>query len=81
MTRLYFKYDEPVAPTLPDQEPKLVTTTVRDYDLSEVSKLLYSDYIDITMIAFLPGYMTFTQPLFIQSPMGLESLYGDASSP
>ncbi|THU97544.1 hypothetical protein K435DRAFT_857490 [Dendrothele bispora CBS 962.96] len=68
------KYDQPVAPMLPDQEPKLVTTTVRDYDLSKVSKLLYSDHIGITMIAFLPGYMTFTQPLFTQPLMGLKSL-------
>ncbi|THV08109.1 hypothetical protein K435DRAFT_787658 [Dendrothele bispora CBS 962.96] len=53
---------EPVAPMLPDQEPKLMTTTVRDYDLSDVSKLPCRDYIGITMIAFLHGYMTFTQP-------------------
>ncbi|THU97539.1 inorganic phosphate transport PHO88 [Dendrothele bispora CBS 962.96] len=69
------KYVEPASPMSPDQEPKLVTTTVRDYDLSEVSKLLRSVYIGIAMMAFLHGYMNFTQPLFIQSLMGLKGLY------
>ncbi|THV01588.1 hypothetical protein K435DRAFT_775974 [Dendrothele bispora CBS 962.96] len=49
-------------------------TTVRDYDLSEVSKLLFPDYIGITMITFLHGYMTFTQPFLIQPLMGLKKL-------
>ncbi|KAK7435618.1 phosphate transporter (Pho88) [Stygiomarasmius scandens] len=69
------KYVEPPSPMSPDQESKLVTTTVRDYDLSEVSKLLRSVYIGIAMMCFLHGYMKFTQPLFIQSLMGLKGLY------
>ncbi|KAJ6561227.1 PHO88-related membrane protein [Mycena vulgaris] len=40
---------------------QLVTTTVRDYDLSETSKLLRSVYMGIAMMCFLHGYMKFTQ--------------------
>jgi hypothetical protein len=75
------------------QEPgQLVTTTVRDYDLSEVSKLvsipsvtdgvpaesvcqLRSVYMGVAMMAFLHGYMKYTQPLFVQAIMGLKGLY------
>ncbi|KAJ3777882.1 inorganic phosphate transporter Pho88 [Lentinula raphanica] len=70
------KYVEPPSPMAPQEEGgKLVTTTVRDYDLAEVSKLLRAVYMGILMMAFLHGYMKFTQPLFIQSLMGLKGLY------
>ena len=32
-------------------------------------------FIGIAMMAFLHGYMKYTQPLFIQSLMGLKGLY------
>ncbi|KAJ6624910.1 inorganic phosphate transporter [Mycena sp. CBHHK59/15] len=68
------KYVE--APGAMSQEPgQLVTTTVRDYDLSETSKLLRSVYMGIAMMGFLHGYMKFTQPLFVQGIMGLKGLY------
>ncbi|KAF9446983.1 PHO88-related membrane protein [Macrolepiota fuliginosa MF-IS2] len=58
------------------QEPgKLVTTTVRDYDLSEVSKLLRSAYFGIAMMAVMHVYFKFTQPLFVQALMGVKGLY------
>ncbi|KAJ7850005.1 inorganic phosphate transporter [Mycena olivaceomarginata] len=64
------------APNAMTQEPgQLVTTTVRDYDLSEVSKLLRSVYMGVAMMAFLHGYMKYTQPLFVQAIMGLKGLY------
>lgn len=80
------------APSAMSQEPgKLVTTTVRDYDLAETSKLvclpllaqllysmcaqLRSVYTGVAMMMFLHGYMKFTQPLFIQSLMGLKGVY------
>ncbi|GAW04218.1 inorganic phosphate transporter [Lentinula edodes] len=69
------KYVEPPSAMAPQEEGKLVTTTVRDYDLAEVSKLLRAVYMGILMMAFLHGYMQFTQPLFIQSLMGLKGLY------
>ncbi|TFY79714.1 hypothetical protein EWM64_g4296 [Hericium alpestre] len=56
-------------------EPQLVTTTVRDYDLSETSKLIRSAYTGIAMMTFLHLYMKYTQPLFVQAIMGLKGLY------
>jgi len=53
----------------------LVTTTVRDYDLSETSKSLRGAYFGIAMMAFFHLYMKYTQPLFIQALMGLKNLY------
>ncbi|KAL0945258.1 hypothetical protein HGRIS_000768 [Hohenbuehelia grisea] len=68
------KYVEASSPM--SQEPgALVTTTVRDYDLAETSKLLRSVYMGIAMMAFLHGYLKYTQPLFIQSLMGIKNLY------
>jgi len=68
------KYVE--APNPMTQEPgKLVTTTVRDYDLSETSKLIRSTLLSLLMMIFLHGYMHFTQPLFVQGLMGLKNLY------
>ncbi|KAJ7777439.1 inorganic phosphate transporter [Mycena metata] len=64
------------APNAMTQEPgQLVTTTVRDYDLSETSKLLRSVYMGIAMMGFLHGYMGYTQPLFVQAIMGLKGVY------
>ncbi|KAG5650347.1 hypothetical protein H0H81_012554 [Sphagnurus paluster] len=68
------KYVE--APGPMSTEPgTLVTTTVRDYDLSETSKLLRAAYMGIAMMAFMHLYMKYTQPLFIQALMGLKNLY------
>ncbi|KAG9316106.1 inorganic phosphate transporter [Chiua virens] len=53
----------------------LVTTTVRDYDLSETSKALRGAYFGVAMMAFFHLYMKYTQPLFIQALMGLKNLY------
>ncbi|KIK96296.1 hypothetical protein PAXRUDRAFT_319038 [Paxillus rubicundulus Ve08.2h10] len=53
----------------------LVTTTVRDYDLSETSKLLRGAYFGIAMMAVFHIYLKYTQPLFIQALMGLKNLY------
>ncbi|KIK02184.1 hypothetical protein K443DRAFT_97442, partial [Laccaria amethystina LaAM-08-1] len=47
----------------------LVKTTVRDYNLSEPSKLFRSVYLGIEMMAFVHLYFNFTQPLFIQARM------------
>ncbi|KAG6846145.1 hypothetical protein H0H93_015748, partial [Arthromyces matolae] len=54
---------------------QLVTTTVRDYDLSETSKLLRAAYMGVAMMAFMHLYMKYTQPLFIQALMTLKNLY------
>ncbi|KAI6035732.1 inorganic phosphate transporter [Pisolithus marmoratus] len=53
----------------------LVTTTVRDYDLSETSKLLRAVYFGIAMMTFFHFYLKYTQPSFVQALMGLKNLY------
>jgi len=68
------KYVEPPAPM--SKEPgQLITTTIRDYDLSETSKLLRSAYMGIAMMGVMHIYFKFTQPLFIQALMGIKNLY------
>ncbi|KAH9482027.1 SRP-independent targeting protein 3 [Psilocybe cubensis] len=68
------KYVEPANPMSQDA-PQLVTTTVRDYDLSETSKLLRSTYMSLAMMAVMHFYFHFTQPLFVQGLMGIKNLY------
>jgi len=68
------KYVEPKNPMAPESGG-LVTTTVRDYDLAETSKAMRGVYTGVAMMVFLHGYMGYTQPLFIQSLMGLKGLY------
>ncbi|KAF4609787.1 hypothetical protein D9613_012072 [Agrocybe pediades] len=69
------KYVEPASPMSGEQQGTLVTTTVRDYDLSETSKLLRSAYMGIAMMGVMHVYFKFTQPLFIQALMGVKNLY------
>ncbi|KAF8583732.1 inorganic phosphate transporter [Ramaria rubella] len=68
------KYVEQANPMSPDSGG-LVTTTYRDYDLSEVSKLLKGVYMGLGMMVFLHVYLKYTQPLFVQALMGLKNLY------
>ncbi|KAJ2923731.1 hypothetical protein H1R20_g13368, partial [Candolleomyces eurysporus] len=68
------KYVEPPAP-MSGEDGKLVTTTVRDYDLQQTSAGLRGVYTGVAMMGVMHIYFKFTQPLFIQSLMGLKSLY------
>ncbi|TFY51441.1 hypothetical protein EVJ58_g10562, partial [Rhodofomes roseus] len=68
------KYVEPANPMSGDQG-NLVTTTIKDYDLAETSKLIRSVYMGLAMMSFMHLYMKYTQPLFIQALMGLKNLY------
>ncbi|EKM57843.1 uncharacterized protein PHACADRAFT_251719 [Phanerochaete carnosa HHB-10118-sp] len=68
------KYVEPAGPM--SKEPgKLVATTNRDYDLTEMNKAMRGVWMGVAMMVFLHGYLKYTQPLFIQSLMGLKNLY------
>jgi len=69
------KYVEAPNPMASDGGGNLVTTTNRDYDLGETTKLVRSVYMGLAMMGFLHVYMKYTQPLFIQSLMGLKGLY------
>jgi len=68
------KYVEPKNPLSPDAGG-LVVTTVRDYDLGEVSKGMRGVYTGLAMMGFLHLYLNYTQPLFIQGVMAIKNLY------
>ncbi|KAH9964708.1 inorganic phosphate transporter [Lactifluus volemus] len=68
------KYVEPASP-MSQGSGKLVTTTVRDYDLAETSKLVKGVYTSIAMMGFLHLYLKYSQPLFVQAIMAFKSLY------
>ncbi|KAH9972391.1 inorganic phosphate transporter [Russula compacta] len=68
------KYVEPPNPMAQDPG-KLVTTTVRDYDLAETSKLVKGVFTSIAMMGFLHIYLKYSQPLFVQAIMAFKSLY------
>jgi len=68
------KYVEPPNP-LSSETGELVNVTVRDYDLKETSKFLRTVYLGIAMMGFLHLYLGYTQPLFIQTFMGLKNLF------
>ncbi|KAF5365869.1 hypothetical protein D9615_010642 [Tricholomella constricta] len=53
----------------------LVTISIRDYDLSDTSKLLHAAYMGITMMAFIHPHLKYALPFFIQVLMGLKNLY------
>jgi len=68
------KYVEP-GTAMSGEGEKVVTTTNRDYDLAETSKLIRSTYMAILMMGFMHLYLNFTQPLFVQALMGLKGLW------
>ncbi|KAH9991739.1 inorganic phosphate transporter [Russula vinacea] len=68
------KYVEPGNP-LAKEPGKLVTSTVRDYDLAETSKLIKGVYTSVAMMTFLHLYLKYSQPLFVQAIMAFKSLY------
>lgn len=68
------KYVEPANPMTKDNGT-LITTTVKDYDLGEVTKALRGALFSLAMMGFLHLYLKYTQPLFIQALMGLKNLY------
>ncbi|KZS92569.1 inorganic phosphate transporter [Sistotremastrum niveocremeum HHB9708] len=68
------KYVEPQSP-MSSEPGQLVTTTNRDYDLSETSKLVRGAFTGIAIMAGMHLYMGYTQPLFIQALMGVKNLY------
>lgn len=51
----------------PDSKDELVTTTVRDYDLTETSKAMKGLFTGIAFMGFLHLYMGYIPPLFVQS--------------
>ncbi|MBW0508293.1 hypothetical protein O181_048008 [Austropuccinia psidii MF-1] len=68
------KYVEP-KPPMTNEPGKLVTTTIRDYDLSQTSTAIRSVLMGVLMMMFLHLYMKYDAPLFLQSLMPLKAVY------
>lgn len=66
------KYDAPASP-FSQEAPKSVTTTVKAYDLEQVSAALKSVGQGIAMMGFMHLYMKYTNPLVLQTIMPLKS--------
>ncbi len=57
------------------EEPKLVTTTVHAYDLQQLRALFKGQLMGIGMMAFMHGYLKYTNPLLIQSIIPLKGVF------
>lgn len=60
------KYVEP-APMGSGEEPKLVTTTIQEYDQSQLSAAYKAQLMGMAMMGFMHLYLKYTNPLLIQS--------------
>ncbi|GHJ85755.1 hypothetical protein NliqN6_2157 [Naganishia liquefaciens] len=67
------KYVQPASP-MSQEQGGLVTTTVKDYDLSETGKAMRGLFMGVAFMCFLHLYMGYTQPLFIQAIMTLKGV-------
>lgn len=65
------KYVEP-AP-IGTEEPKPITTTVMDYDLSQLRALFKAQFTGLALMALMHLYFKYTNPLLIQSILPLKS--------
>ncbi|AWU77120.1 hypothetical protein CAS74_001046 [Pichia kudriavzevii] len=61
------KYLEPANKMAGETEEKLVTTTVKDYDLKQVDAAIKSVFTGLAMTGFMHLYMKFANPLVMQS--------------
>lgn len=57
------------------EEPKLVTTTIHAYDLQQLRNQFKGQLMGIAMMAFMHGYLKYTNPLLIQSIIPLKSAF------
>ena len=60
------KYVEP-PPMGSAEDPKLVTTTIQEYDNSQLKGLFKSQLMGVGMMAVMHVYFKYTNPLLIQS--------------
>ncbi|TGZ77028.1 inorganic phosphate transport PHO88 [Ascodesmis nigricans] len=65
------KYVEP-APPMSGEEPKLITTTVREYDQSQLKTSYKSVLMGVGMMAVMHLYFKYTNPLLVQSILPLK---------
>ncbi|KAI9753003.1 MAG: hypothetical protein M1815_000155 [Lichina confinis] len=68
------KYVEP-APMGSADEPKLVTTTIHAYDLSQLRSLFKTQLVGVGMMGVMHLYFQYTNPLLIQSLIPLKGAF------
>ncbi|KAK9474371.1 inorganic phosphate transporter Pho88 [Dipodascopsis tothii] len=69
------KYVEPANPMSGQTEKKLVTTTIKEYDLQQISSALRSSLMGIAMLCGMHFYMGYTNPLVLQSVLPIKSAF------
>lgn len=57
------------------EEPKLVTTTIQEYDQTQLMSLVKSTGMGVAMMAFMHLYLKYTNPLLIQSIIPLKGVF------
>lgn len=67
------KYVQPPAALQGETESKLVTTTVKQYDLDQIQNAIKGMFSGVAMMAFMHLYMKYTNPLLIQSILPVKS--------
>ncbi len=68
------KYVEP-APMGSSEDPKLVTTTIQEYDTSQLKSLFKSQLMGVGMMGVMHLYFKYTNPLLIQSIIPLKGAF------
>lgn len=66
------KYVEPPA-VGSSEEGKLVTTTIHAYDEGQIRQSFRSQVMGVAMVAFMHGYMQYTNPLIVQSILPIKN--------
>lgn len=69
------KYVEPPQMGAAETEPKLVTTTIYGYDVTQLRQLWKSQLMGVGMMAVMHIYFKFTNPLLIQSILPLKGAF------
>lgn len=57
------------------EEPKLITTTVHQYDVDQMKSLYKAQAMGVAMMAVMHLYFKYTNPLLIQSIIPLKSAF------
>jgi len=68
------KYVEPT-PMGSGEDPKLVTTTIQEYDKSQLKSLFKSQLMGVGMMGVMHIYFKYTNPLLIQSIIPLKGAF------
>ncbi|KAK9477459.1 inorganic phosphate transporter Pho88 [Lipomyces japonicus] len=69
------KFVEPPSQFGGSSERKLTTTTVKDYDLQQVSSAVRSSFTGIAILLFMHFKLGYTNPLVMQSILPIKSLF------